>query len=173
MDRKVRSKIYFIDFRIVRAIHTCIRTSCIKSNYGSTNDAWLQAAVQRAWSSVVSMDQMPGCSSITVARSDSVSSMHSSLRFRNDQGVWKAERFLKLCFRCTEGVGHKKRARAAPNIPQERIDDASLRLRYINQQSSVTRAMTFTTQDLLVLSGSFAMALFALNLYKLTRAAQG
>lgn len=33
--------------------------------------------------------------------------------------------------------------------------------------------MTFTTQDLLVLFGSFGMALFALNLYKLTRAAQG
>ena len=33
--------------------------------------------------------------------------------------------------------------------------------------------MTFTTQDLLVLLGSFGMALFALNLYKLTRAAQG
>ncbi|AII42875.1 hypothetical protein KR100_05775 [Synechococcus sp. KORDI-100] len=33
--------------------------------------------------------------------------------------------------------------------------------------------MAFTTQDLLVLFGSFGMALFALNLYKLTRPAQG
>ena len=55
----------------------------------------------------------------------------------------------------------------------ERLDDASLRLRYISQQSFVTRAVTFTTQDLLVLLGSFAMALFALNLYKLTKPANG
>ena len=33
--------------------------------------------------------------------------------------------------------------------------------------------MAFGTQDLLVLFGSFGMALFALNLYKLTRPAQG
>ena len=31
--------------------------------------------------------------------------------------------------------------------------------------------MTFSTQDLLVLFGSFGMALFALNLYKLTKPA--
>ena len=33
--------------------------------------------------------------------------------------------------------------------------------------------MAFGTQDLLVLFGSFGMALFALNLYKLTKPAQG
>jgi len=33
--------------------------------------------------------------------------------------------------------------------------------------------MSFGTQDLLVLLGSFAMALFALNLYKLTKPANG
>jgi len=33
--------------------------------------------------------------------------------------------------------------------------------------------MAFSTQDLLVLFGSFAMALFALNLYKLTKPANG
>ena len=33
--------------------------------------------------------------------------------------------------------------------------------------------MTFSTQDLLVLFGSFGMALFALNLYKLTKPAKG
>ena len=31
--------------------------------------------------------------------------------------------------------------------------------------------MSFSTQDLLVLFGSFGMALFALNLYKLTKPA--
>ena len=33
--------------------------------------------------------------------------------------------------------------------------------------------MAFSTQDLLVLFGSFGMALFALNLYKLTKPAKG
>ena len=33
--------------------------------------------------------------------------------------------------------------------------------------------MAFGTQDLLVLFGSFGMALFALNLYKLTKPAKG
>tara|TARA_A100001011_G_C14154175_1_gene775328 strand:+ start:449 stop:550 length:102 start_codon:yes stop_codon:yes gene_type:complete len=33
--------------------------------------------------------------------------------------------------------------------------------------------MTFGTQDLLLLLGSFAMALFALNIYKMTKPAQG
>ena len=33
--------------------------------------------------------------------------------------------------------------------------------------------MAFGTQNLLVLFGSFGMALFALNLYKLTKPAQG
>ena len=69
----------------------------------------------------------------------------------------------------TEGVGHKKRG--LTKVPLERLDDASLRLRYISKQSYVTRAMAFSTQDLLVLFGSFGMALFALNLYKLTKPA--
>ena len=33
--------------------------------------------------------------------------------------------------------------------------------------------MVFSTQDLLILFGSFGMALFALNLYKLTKPANG
>ena len=33
--------------------------------------------------------------------------------------------------------------------------------------------MTFSTQDLLILFGSFGMALFALNIYKLTKPANG
>ena len=33
--------------------------------------------------------------------------------------------------------------------------------------------MVFSTQDLLILFGSFGLALFALNLYKLTKAANG
>ena len=35
------------------------------------------------------------------------------------------------------------------------------------------RAVTFGTQDLLIALGSFSMALFALNLYKLTKPANG
>ena len=86
-------------------------------------------------------------------------------------GVGKTEGFFKVCLDGTKGVGHKKRR--PPTAPSERLDDASLRLRYISQQSFVTRVMAFTTQDLLVLLGSFAMALFALNLYKLTKPANG
>ena len=48
-----------------------------------------------------------------------------------------------------------------------------MRLRYISQQSFVTRAVAFTTQDLLIAFGSFGMALFALNLYKLTKPVNG
>jgi hypothetical protein len=33
--------------------------------------------------------------------------------------------------------------------------------------------VTFSTQDLLVLFGSFGIALFALNIYKLTKPANG
>ena len=77
---------------------------------------------------------------------------------------------FEVCLDGTKGVGHKKRG--LPTAPSERHDDASLRLSYISQQSFVTRAMTFVTQDLLVLLGSFAMALFALNLYKLTKPAK-
>ena len=43
----------------------------------------------------------------------------------------------------------------------------------MGQQSFVTRAVVFTTQDLLIAFGSFGMTLFALNLYKLTKAANG
>ena len=83
----------------------------------------------------------------------------------------KTEGCFEVCLDGAKGVGHKKRG--LPKAPLERLDDASLRLRYISQQSFVTRAVTFTTQDLLVLLGSFAMALFALNLYKLTKPANG
>ena len=60
-----------------------------------------------------------------------------------------------------------------PQPPPERLGDAYLRLRYINKQSFVARAVAFTTQDLLIAFGSFGMALFALNLYKLTKPANG
>ena len=49
--------------------------------------------------------------------------------------------------------------------PPERLGDASLHLRYISQQSFVTRAVALTTQDLLIAFGSFGMALFACLLY--------
>ena len=93
------------------------------------------------------------------------------LRLLKRWSVGKPEGFFEVCLDGTKGVGHKKRG--LPTAPSERLDDASLRLRYISQQSFVTRAMAFTTQDLLVLLGSFAMALFALNLYKLTKPANG
>ena len=87
------------------------------------------------------------------------------------RSVWKTKSFFENCLGDTEGVGHEKRG--PPTALLERLDDASLRLRYISKQSYVTRAMTFSTQDLLVLFGSFGMALFALNLYKLTKPAKG
>ena len=46
-----------------------------------------------------------------------------------------------------------------------------MRLRYISKQSFATGVVAFTTQDLLIAFGSFGMALFALNLYKLTKTA--
>ena len=60
-----------------------------------------------------------------------------------------------------------------PQAPSKRLDDASLRVRYISKQSFVRRVVAFTTQDLLIAFGSFGMALFALNLYKLTKPANG
>ena len=48
-----------------------------------------------------------------------------------------------------------------------------MHLRYISQRSFVTTVVAFTTQDLLIAFGSFGMALFALNLYKLTKPANG
>ena len=45
--------------------------------------------------------------------------------------VWEPERFLKIRLRGTKWVGHKKRG--PPTAPSERLDDASLRLRYISQ----------------------------------------
>ena len=60
-----------------------------------------------------------------------------------------------------------------PQPPSERLGDASLRLRCISQQSFATIVVAFTTQDLLIAFGSFGMALFALNLYKLTKPANG
>ena len=69
-----------------------------------------------------------------------------------------------------KGYVIKKRDRPQP---PERLGDASLRLRYISQQSFATRVVAFTTKDLLIAFGSFGMALFALNLYKLTKPANG
>ena len=83
----------------------------------------------------------------------------------------KPEGFFEICLDGTKGVGHKKRG--PPTAPSERLDCAVLRLRYINQKSYITRAVNFTTQDLLIAFGSFGMALIALNLYKLTEPANG
>ena len=93
------------------------------------------------------------------------------LRLLKRWSIRKPEGFFEVCLNGTKGVGHKKRG--PPTTPSERLDDASLRLRYISQQSFVTRAVAFTTQDLLVAFGSFGMALFALNPYKLTKPANG
>ena len=93
------------------------------------------------------------------------------LRLLERWGVGQSKSLFEVCLDGTKGVGHKKRG--PPTAPSERLDDASLRLRYISQQSFVTRAVAFTTQDLLIAFGSFAMALFALNLYKLTKPANG
>ena len=93
------------------------------------------------------------------------------LRLLKRWSVGKPEGFFEVSLDGTKVVGHKKEDRPQP--PSERLDDASLRLRYINQQSFVTRAVAFTTQDLLIAFGSFGMALFALNLYKLTKPANG
>ena len=93
------------------------------------------------------------------------------LRLLKRWSVGKPEGFFEICLDGTKGVGHKKRGlRLAPS---ERLDDASLRLRYISKRSLTTRAVVFTTQDLLIAFGSFGMALFALNLYKLTKPANG
>ena len=94
------------------------------------------------------------------------------LRLLKRWSVGKPEGFFEACLDGTKGVGHKKE-RGPPTAPSKRLDDASQRLRYINQQIFVTRAVTFTTQDLLIAFGSFGMALFALNLYKLTKPANG
>ncbi|WP_392347731.1 hypothetical protein [Parasynechococcus sp.] len=85
--------------------------------------------------------------------------------------VGKPEGFFEVRLDGTKGVGHKKRG--SPVAPSERLDDASLHFRYVSQRSFVTKVMAFGTQDLLILFGSFAMALFALNLYKLTKPANG
>ena len=93
------------------------------------------------------------------------------LRLLKRWSVGKTEGYFKVCLDGTKGVGHKKRG--PPTAPSKRLDDASLRLRYISQQSFVTRVVAFTTQDLLIAFGGFGMALFALNLYKLTKPANG
>ena len=93
------------------------------------------------------------------------------LRLLKRWSAGKPEGFFEVCLDGTKGVGHKKRG--LPTAPSERLDNASLRLRYISKQIYVTRAVAISTQDLLVLLGSFAMALFALNLYKLTKPANG
>ena len=93
------------------------------------------------------------------------------LRLLQRWSVGKPESFFEVCLDGTKWVGHKKEDRPQP--PSERLDDASLRPRYISQQSFVTRAVTIATQDLLIAFGSFGMALFALNLYKLTKPANG
>ena len=91
------------------------------------------------------------------------------LRLLKRWSVGKPEGFFEVCLDGTKGVGHKKEERPQP--PLERLNDASLRIRYISQQSFATRVVAFTTQDLLIAFGSFGMALFALNLYKLTKPA--
>ena len=93
------------------------------------------------------------------------------LRLLKRWSIGKPERFFEACLDGTKRVGHKKEDRPKP--PSELLDDASLRLRYISKQSFVTRVVVFTTQDLLIAFGSFGMALFALNLYKLTKPANG
>ena len=93
------------------------------------------------------------------------------LRLLQRWSVGKKKGLFEVCLDGTKRVGHKKRG--PPTAPSERLDDASLRLRYISQQSFVTRAVAFTTQNLLIAFGSFGMALFALNLYKLTKPANG
>ena len=93
------------------------------------------------------------------------------LRLLKRWSFGKPECFFEVCLGGTRGVCQKKRG--LPTAPSERLDDASLRLRYISKQSFVTRAVAFTTQDLLTAFGSFGMALFALNLYKLTKPANG
>ena len=93
------------------------------------------------------------------------------LRLLKRWSIGKTKGFSEVCLDSTKGVGHKRRG--PPTAPSKRLDDASLRLRCISQQSFVTRAVAFATQDLLIAFGSFGMALFALNLYKLTKAANG
>ena len=93
------------------------------------------------------------------------------LRLLKRWSVGKTKGPFEVCLDGTKGVGHKKRG--PPTAPSKRLDDATLRLRYNNKQSFVTRAVAFTTQDLLISFGSFGMALFALNLYNLTKAANG
>ena len=93
------------------------------------------------------------------------------LRLLKRWSVGKPESFFEVCLDGTKGVGHKKRG--PPTAPSERLGGAALHLRYISQQSFATRVVTFTTQDLLIAFGSFGMALFALNLYKLTKPANG
>ena len=84
--------------------------------------------------------------------------------------VGKPKSLFEVCLGGAEGVGHTKEDCLQP---PEQLDDTSLCLRYISQQSFVTRAVSFSTQDLLILFGSFGMALFALNLYKLTKPVNG
>ena len=93
------------------------------------------------------------------------------LRLLKRWSVGKTKGFFEVCLDGTKGVGHKKRG--PPTAPLERLDDASLRHCYNSKQRFVTRVVSFTTQDLLIAFGSFGMALFALNLYKLTKPANG
>ena len=85
--------------------------------------------------------------------------------------VGKTKGFFEVCLGGTKRVGHKKAG--PPTAPTERLENASLRLLYISQQSFVKRVVSFTTQYILIAFGSFGMALFALNLYKLTKPANG
>ena len=93
------------------------------------------------------------------------------LRLFKRCSVGKTKGFFEVCLEGTKGVGQKKEDRPQP--PTERLDDAAMRLRYISQQSFAMRVVAFTTQELLIAFGSFGMALFALNLYKLTKPANG
>ena len=93
------------------------------------------------------------------------------LRLLKRCSIGKPKGFFEVCFDGAKGGGHKKKG--PPTALSERLGDASLRLRYISQQSFATRVVAFTTQDLLIAFGSFGMALFALNLYKLTKPVNG
>jgi len=93
------------------------------------------------------------------------------LRLLKRWSIGKKKGFFEVCLDGTKGVGHRQSG--PPTAPSKRLDDASLRLRYISQQSFATRVVAFTTQGLLIAFGSCGMALFALNLYKLTKPANG
>ena len=82
-------------------------------------------------------------------------------------------------FGCLDGLGQQSSDRAIQQQPGNATPwfrvarpQAPQRVRYTTLHKHLISQMAFTSQDLLVLFGSFGMALFALNIYKIT-AAQG